>query len=149
MADDYVRIVFKLEKDEDDYPPVDYERLWARPRGNGLFEIDNVPFFARDISVGDIVTAREVRGEWMFTDVVQPSGSSTLRAIIFDGTQVQGIRDQLREMGCSTELNGSKLISVDIPAQVDLHAVRGWLLRQEEAGVLEFEDACIRHAGAS
>jgi hypothetical protein len=58
MSDEYVRVLFELEKEDEDYPPVNYERLWARRLEQGLFELDNIPFFVRDISAGDVVSAR-------------------------------------------------------------------------------------------
>ena len=145
MSDEYVRVLFNLEKEEEDYPPVDYERLWARPLGEGLFEIDNIPFFVRDISVGDVVAAQQGDGEAVFSALVRVSGNSTLRVIVFDATHVEEIRRRLHEFGCSTELNVSKMLGVDVPAQVDLHAVRTWLMEEQSSGTLEFEDACIRH----
>lgn len=145
MSDEYVRVLFKLEKEEEDYPPVDYERLWARPLGEGLFEIDNIPFFVRDISVGDVVAAQQGEEEAVFSALVRESGSSTLRVIVFDPTHVENVRRRLQEFGCSTELNVSKMLGVDVPAQVDLQAVRAWLMEKQSSGTLEFEDACIRH----
>jgi len=146
MSDEYVKVLFELEKEDEDYPPVNYERLWARRLEQGLFELDNIPFFVRDISAGDVVSAREGDGEVVFSGVVRESGNSTLRVIVFDATQVEEIRRQLQSFGCSTELNVSKMLGVDVPAPIDLQAVRTWLMEQQSSGVLEFEDACIRHS---
>jgi hypothetical protein len=147
MSDDYVKVLFKLEKEDEDYPPVDYERLWARPLGEGLFELDNIPFFVRGISAGDVVAARQGDGEVVFSELVRPSGSSTLRIIVFDESHMEEVRRRLQDFGCSTELNVSKMLGVDVPAQVDLQTVRTWLMEQQSSGTLEFEDACIRHDG--
>jgi len=125
-----VRFLFKLEKEEEDYPPVDYERLWARPLGEGLFEIDNIPFFVRGISAGDVVAAQSGDGEMVFSELVRASVSSTLRIIVFDATQVQGVRRRLQELGCSTELNVSKMLGVDVPSRIDLQAVRTRLMEE-------------------
>jgi hypothetical protein len=78
--------------------------------------------------------------------MVRESGNSTLRVIVFDATQVEEIRRQLQALGCSTELNASKMLGVDVPAHIDLQAVRTWLMEKQSSGVLEFEDACIRHS---
>lgn len=146
MADEYVRVLFKLEKEDEDYPPVDYERLWARRLDDGSFELDNIPFFVREISAGDVVTAQQENGEEVvFSELVRASGSSTLRIIVFDESRVEDVRRRLQEVGCSTELNVSKMLAVDVPPQVDLQAVRTWLLEEQSSGTLEFEDACIRH----
>ncbi|MCY1079685.1 DUF4265 domain-containing protein [Archangium lansingense] len=147
MSNEYVRVLFKLEKEEEDYPPVDYERLWARPLAEGLFEIDNIPFFVRGISVGDVVAAQQGQGEVVFSELVRASGSSTLRVIVFDATHVEDVRSRLQALGCSTELNVSKMLGVDVPAKTDLQAVRAWLMEKQSLGSLEFEDACIRHDG--
>lgn len=61
-TDEMVKVVFKLEKDEDDYPPADYESVWALPVGEGLFQIDNIPFFATEIALGDVRRILEERG---------------------------------------------------------------------------------------
>ena len=81
----------------------------------------------------------------VFSELVRESGSSTLRVIVFDEERVQDVRHRLQEFGCSTELNVSKMMGVDVPAQVDLWAVRNWLIEEQASGALEFEDACIRH----
>jgi hypothetical protein len=146
MSDEHVRVLFKLEKEDEDYPPVDYERLWARRLDDGSFEIDNIPFFVRGISAGDVVAAQQENGEEVvFSELLSASGSSTLRIIVFDESHVADVRRRLQELGCSTELNVSKMLAVDVPAQVDLQAVRSWLMEQQSSGALEFEDACIRH----
>jgi hypothetical protein len=51
-----VKIGFKLERDKDDYPPADYEWMWANRVSSSTFKIDNIPFFAKGIACGDIVT---------------------------------------------------------------------------------------------
>ena len=43
----YEKIMFRLAKDPDGYPPDDWETLWAYEVEPGLYSIDNVPFFAR------------------------------------------------------------------------------------------------------
>ncbi len=35
-TDEMVKVVFKLEKDEDDYLPADYESVWSLPVGEGF-----------------------------------------------------------------------------------------------------------------
>lgn len=145
-AGDHVRILFRLEKDADDHPPAEVERFRARRLEDGSFEIDNIPFFVRDISVGDVVSARSHEGEWEFSELISASGNSTLRVIVFDEAHVASTKEHLKAQGCCSELHTSKLLSVDVPAHANLWAIRDWLSHQEAAGLLEFEDACLRHA---
>ena len=39
------KVLFRLEKDDDSYPPADSESLWAIEVGPNLHAIGNVPFF--------------------------------------------------------------------------------------------------------
>jgi hypothetical protein len=143
-TDEMVKVVFKLEKDEDDYPPADYESVWALPVGEGLFQIDNIPFFATEIAIGDVVSAIHDGGELRFQKVVQPSGHSTLRLIIYDKSEVPTVRRLLEERGCTSE--GSHipgLISVDVPPSVSLAELRAMLDEGEAQERWGYEEACL------
>ncbi len=143
-ADGLVKVVVKLEKDEDDYPPVDYEGLWALPVGEGLFQIDNVPFFARGIAHGDIVSATFEQQELRFQEVVRPSGHSTLRLIIYDEKDIPSVRALLEELGCSIERSHIPgLISVDVPPTVSLAVLRKILDEGEAQERWGYEEACL------
>ncbi|HYO58478.1 DUF4265 domain-containing protein [Archangium sp.] len=141
---DMVKVVFKLEKDEDDYPPADYESLWAIPVEEGLFQIDNIPFFAQEVALGDVVSAVSEGGELRFQKVVRPSGHSTLRLIIYDKGEVPAVRKLLEERGCASE--GSHipgLISVDVPPSVSLAMLRPMLDEGEAQERWGYEEACL------
>src|SRR5262245_13795257 len=101
----YQKVVFRLEKDKDDdgYPPNDWETLWGVEVGPSLFRIDNIPFFVRGVSCGDLVSVNEVDGELRFDTVVERSGHSVLRVVIYDKSRVQDVREALHQMGVETE----------------------------------------------
>src|SRR5262245_56299849 len=62
------------------------ESLWARPLGDDLYEIHNVPFCAYDINCRDVVRATadgpDLKPE--IREVVRRSGNRTLRIIFQD-----------------------------------------------------------------
>ncbi len=64
---DRTKILFRLQRDEVGYPPTDWESLWATPLGSNQFEIDNVPFYIRGISSGDVILARSCRHKFKLT----------------------------------------------------------------------------------
>jgi len=143
-ADDMVKVVVKLEKDEDDYPPADYEGLWARPLSDGLFQIDNVPFFAKGIAYGDIVSASAEQKELRFREVVRPSGHHTLRLIIYDEGEVSSVIALLKNMGCAVERSHIPgLVSVDVPPDVSLAVLRPVLDEGEAQERWGYEEACL------
>ena len=142
--EDMVKVVVKLEKDEEDYPPVDYESLWALPVGEGLFQIDDVPFFARGIAYGDIASATVEQQELRFREVVRPSGHSTLRLIIYDEKDTPSVKELLNNMGCSIEQSHIPgLISVDVPPSVSLVELRKNLDEGEAQERWGYEEACL------
>lgn len=146
-ADDRVKVVVKLEKDEDDYPPADYEGLWARPLGEGLFQIDNVPFFARGIAHGDIVSASEGTQEFRFLEVVKPSGHSTLRLIVHDENDIPSVKAMLEKLGCSIERSHIPgLISLDVPPTVYMESLKSVLDEGEAQERWGYEEACLASA---
>ena len=150
--DGMVKIGFKLERDEDGYPPADWEWMWASRVSNFTFKIDNIPFFAKLIACGDIVAAEQTADGLIFKELIQPSGHSTLRVIIHRGDQndrqlqilVEKIRKILQEMGCSTELSHiPSLIAVDIPSELDYQSIAKFLMEKEDEGILGYEEACL------
>lgn len=144
----YVKIIIPLEQDEDGYPPAGSERLWAAQVGEGLFRIANIPFFARGIALGDIVSAVQEEqadeGVLRFGQVVQPSGHSTLRVVVYDEAQVLAMCTLLKQMGCSTERSHlPRLVAVDVPPEVSLDALRNVLAPGREQERWDYEEACL------
>lgn len=144
-GEQYVRIVFPLEQDEDGYPPVTAERLWAIRVTDGLYQLDSIPFFARRVSSGDVVTAEEQQdGVIEFREVVRPSGHSTVRVLLHDEAGADGARQQFAGLGCAWE--GShlpSLFAVDIPPEVDYRAVRRLLREGAAVSRWEFEESSL------
>lgn len=149
MPDDkkYEKVFFRLHKDEDGYPPDDWETLWAYEVEDGLYSLDNVPFFARDVSWGDVVSVERKGDELHFKDVVIPSDHSVLRVIVFDQSKVSEAHNALQQLNCDTEQSHiPSLLTVDVPPLVDLKKVRAFLDKGEAEGRWEYETASIRHA---
>lgn len=139
------KVAFRLVRDEDGYPPADWEHLWAHSLGESLFVLDNTPFFARGASVGDVVLAEQSEGLNQFRRVVRPSLHSTLRVILFRQELADELRSQLRQLGCKSEQSHLPgLIAVDVPEPSLLGPVRDLLESGEVAGDWTYEEAAIR-----
>jgi hypothetical protein len=143
-TEQHVKILFELERDEEGYPPASVETLWAIKAGDGLFKIDNIPFFVYGIAVDDIVSAVPEEGVFRFKEVVHPSGHSTLRVVVYDQAEVSAARELFKQLGCSTELSHlPRLFAVDVPPSVSLDTLREVLdagKRQDRWG---YEEACL------
>jgi hypothetical protein len=144
----HVKIIFPLEQDEDGYPPVGSERLWALDLGEGRYQIDNIPFFARDLALGDVVSAVPEEGAeegvLRYDQVLQPSGHSTFRILVHDKAQVPEVCRLLEQLGCDTERSHlPRLVAIDIPPRVPLEAVREALAPGVSQERWEYEEACL------
>jgi hypothetical protein len=142
----YERILFHLDRTEDDWPPAATETLWAQPTGDGYYEIDNIPFFVKSIAVGDVVAAHMEDGMLTFDRLVRPSGHSTLSVIVSASTTVQTVRDELRAMGCDSELSHlPRLFSVDVPPEVDLRVIQAYLVQGNGEDRWDYAELCLGH----
>lgn len=143
-----VKIIVPLEQDEDGYPPVSSERLWAIDAGEGRYRLDNIPFFARELALGDIVSAVVEEGAdegiLRYQQVIEPSGHSTFRVLVHDEAQVQEVCGLLERLGCGTEQSHlPRLVAIDIPPSVSLDAVRKALEPGRAQERWDYEEACL------
>jgi Domain of unknown function (DUF4265) len=141
MPADRVKVLFRLEKDEDGYPPVEVESLWGLRRGEGI-ELDNIPFFAKGVAVGDIVkTTRGSDGALEFESVVRRGGHSTYRILLIE-KQPDDPRRTMEELitkGLSVEEDAG-LLAVDVPPEIALGPVRDYLFEGIDSGRWEVEE---------
>jgi hypothetical protein len=143
---EHKKITFKLQRDEDGYPPNEWESLWGRQIGQNLYEIDNIPFFVRGVSYHDIVSVEEREGSLHFKQMEQPSGHSVVRVVVFEKDGVDHLRRKLSQYSCGTELSHlPSLVAVDIPPTVSIEHVLQFLADGEKQGRWEYEEASLRH----
>lgn len=140
-----VKIAFPLSRDSDDYPPADREHLWAISHGD-RYEIDNIPFFVKGVSAGDLVAAHNDGGELIFDRVLDFGGHSTVRVVMYDPAKKEAIRNKLAKLGCESE--GShlpNLFAVDVPPAVNYAEVISLLMKEADENILDYEEASIQH----
>ncbi len=144
--DDRKKIHFQLTQDEDGYPPVGVESVWAEPGENpGEYIIDNIPFFIREATLDDVVRVREQDGQLWFEATVRPSLHSLIRIVFFDLEQVDRVSKRLTDLGCEIEhFRAYKLLAVSIPANVKLSDVQSYLRSESDAGTLDYEEPILR-----
>ncbi|MDO5680638.1 MAG: DUF4265 domain-containing protein [Pelistega sp.] len=133
------KIFFRLEV-SDGYPPVAEESLWINEINDRLYEIDNIPFYTRDVSLGDIVSATQEEGILYFRSVIRDSGNSTLRVIFFDEERSNVcVIDYLKQLGCEVEFFSKKFIAVSIKKAEELADVISYLEAQAAEEILDYE----------
>lgn len=140
MSDSKILLTYKNEDGE-----FDVESVWATKEGE-YYRINNIPFFAPNIALEDVVSAEEDDGALYFDSLIEPSGHSTVQMIIFEENKVIETGKQLEEMGCTWEGSHIKaLISVDVPKEVSYYDVKQYLDKGEQEGRWSYKEACLAH----
>lgn len=143
-----VKVFFRLQQDDDGYPPVAVEGLWARPGGTrNTVVLDNIPFYARGVAPGDeIEVASDESGRLWFHSLVKSSGSSVFRVYAINGRDVDGIRSDLLGFGLPSEVDLKvRLVAVEVPAAADIRVVLDYLINGQEIERFDFEEGALRH----
>ena len=140
------KVLFRLERDENGYPPDEWESLWAYGLGGDLFRIDNIPFFVRGISSEDVVVVERTGDELHFKGLVHPSTNSVFRLYVSDPTQVQSLRDALRNLQVESELSHiPELVAVEVPGTVAIEPVLKLFMSGVNEGRWEIQEGVLRH----
>ena len=138
-----VRVLFQLEPGA--WHGSVTERLWAEPVGLRQYRLNNSPFFAFGVSLGDIVFAEEREGQLMFVGVSIRGGHSTYRIRLTEGKResFHSYWEGLQLLGCSYE--EGQVLAVDVPPGTDIYKVYALLEAGESAEVWEFEEGHCGH----
>jgi hypothetical protein len=124
-----------------------FENLHAKRLGDGAYVLDNSPFYAYNVSFGDVVTAIINDGKLMFSSVSKRGGHSTYRVRLPKGKSHEYFLvmfDEIGKLGCTFEGSGAKerrLYSIDVPPYADIKKVYSILEEKEENEQWEFEEA--------
>lgn len=136
----HVKVLFELDSSHEH---IDVESVWALPVTNG-YQIDNIPFYAKEVACNDVISAEpDEDGALRFKSLIAASGHSTIRLWFSDEKDVPRVRNELRDMGCVSELDLPRLVAVDIPPSVAYGKIRAYLEQQESKGIFEYEEACL------
>ena len=152
-TEELVHVVFPITVDADGWPPVSAERVWAFDLGDGRYRIDNMPWFVRNLAVGDIVQAQaQAENEHpVFTGVITPSNRLTIRIICFRAGPLQGslqaVLDRFLPLGVHAEgVAQYGMVSLDVPPQADMRNVYIELVRGSDDGSWAWEEGRINDA---
>jgi hypothetical protein len=140
-----VKITFPLERDDDGYPPEDFETLWAEDLGGGNYRMDNIPFYIQGISPDDIVTAHAQGSELFFAELLNKSDISVIQIIFLDKSWIDRVLQELLSMGSKYEgSHVSSLFSIEVPSNVSYNDIINYLEIKNSMDILEYQEASIR-----
>jgi hypothetical protein len=117
---------------------VGYENLWSEPIGDGLYRLENTPFFVYGISRGDVVVAEpDEEGRLQFIKIREKSGNRTLRVRSDRFPKSPRFRNQVRtklsQLGADSEELRNRLLAINVLKGASLTPITDFLT--EEAKV--------------
>ena len=127
--------------------------MWAKPLGEDLYEIRNVPLYAYGLNFGDIVRAIEPDPDKkpVVLELVRAGGHRTLRVSFTDSlsdAERPALMRSLNELKAYFERGNASLFAIDVEPDGDYEAVCDRLARWEAQGHLDYETCEPRAAGS-
>lgn len=116
----------------------EWEQLWGQKTGSQRFILCCIPFFVRDVALGDEV---ETDADFVLCRVVQPSGQMTFR-VWFGGQSTAAREELVREIGEANPLmewSSENLLALSVPEGVEAQRLADYLHAKEQQGLLQYE----------
>ncbi|OYQ49732.1 hypothetical protein CHU92_00275 [Flavobacterium cyanobacteriorum] len=143
MDDKYVKILFRFYSDVlEDWT---VETMWAEIVNleEGLYKLDNIPFFA-SVSSEDIVYAEFDDDDEMLTysKTVVHSGNSTIQVVIMDeNIATEELRVLFNSLGCDSEKFNEKYFVIEVSQRVNYNPIREKLIELEKQGIIGYAES--------
>ena len=143
-----VKVRFELEILEDDFPPVGVETLNARLVDTSTVELDNTPFFAKSVAVGDLLRCSKTKQDHIvqFEEVLSPSGNRSISIIFIDDDCKEETYQFFKRHECYCEygeFDGFNMLAVSIGHNIDYNKLAFYLDKKEELGKISYSELCI------
>jgi len=124
------------------------ETLWALMIDpvKGYYKLDNIPFYVPGLASDDIILAEYDEDEQMMTyrELVECSGNSAIQVIVRDtGKDASSLRADFKKAGCPSEGLNERYFVVGIPVGLDYGPIRQRLVQLQEAGIIDYAEACL------
>jgi hypothetical protein len=105
------------------------ETLWASALGGDHYRVANIPFYAYDVSLDNVIFApfSSENSFPLFKDFLAKSGNRTIR-VVFDGSPDKGTRsrdilDEFAELDCGSEGAHKTYFALNVPLDVSIDAI--------------------------
>jgi Domain of unknown function (DUF4265) len=137
-----IKLGFPLDV-QDNWPPYDVEHLWAEQAEIG-YTIDSIPFFLKDLALGDLISARIGKYNYVTKwSITQKSGNSTVW--IMELHKNDSV-DRLKRLGCQVEGGeADRLYAVNVPRELKFNLVEGLLSSYLTSELIEIAYPAVRH----
>lgn len=120
------------------------ESLWATELANNTCQLDNIPFYAFCYSCDDVVKIEKISDQYYVTDLIGPSGNSTVRLLFDHEEDLLQAKENFKSMDLESESSlSAKLLALNISKDRNYQEIRDTLENGENDGKWEYEEASI------
>ncbi len=124
------------------------ETMWCQEVDieNGIYKLDNIPFYAPLLASEDIIFAEFDEKEQMLTyrETKEFSGNSVIQIVIMDGSlNVNEIRDSFMKNGCQSEKFEENYFSMEIPYDLNYNSIKVQLEKLENDEIISYSEPCL------
>jgi len=141
-------LLFRIEQDEDGWPPFAVEGLWCEPEGN-LYRLRTFPLFVKGVAYDDLLSVdTDVSGDVTRYEVMKPSGNSTMWLVISEQSLRKRVLAEPSDVGCgATEGPESfgELAAVNIQPHVRLAEIDRIMDPLIQTGLVAVAYPALRH----
>ena len=135
----YVKICYEFQADDEGNTFPD-EIVWAKPLGDNLYKVENVPENIEELNLHDVVKCKEESNQLpVIVEVVRRSGNRTLRVEFKEETSAENAVDvimKLREKQVLYEKASARRYMFNIEPSTNYENIRDFLKSKEEEGLL-------------
>lgn len=155
ISGDHVKVHFRMDMDEDGWPPASVESLWAVDLGDGTMRLDNTPWFVRGVASDDIIRVEiDDEGVRWAGETVRASENCTIRLIVLkDGGSAdarQSVLEIFHKLGTTGEgIERYRMVALDVPPEADLLRIRKLLEHGTAEDWWHWEEGCVTAAWRS
>lgn len=124
------------------------ETLWAIPvdSKNGIYQLDNIPFYAPLLSSGDWIFAKQdnENSRLLYQHTIKESGNSTIHVVILDEKmELHSICDEFYDLGCSFEGCNESYFALEVAKEVHYKQIKDYLEQLEAQGKIGYSESCL------
>lgn len=144
-ANKEVRVKFDLEVD-DGFPPVTAEFLIGKLESIDSVRLDNTPFFAVGVALGDVVKCTGSPPNLTFASIAAESGHKAISVIFIDNSCQDELFQFLKGLGCYVEFGEFPeydMLAAAIPPDVAYDNIRKELDTLENEDRISFSELCL------
>jgi len=124
------------------------ETMWAEiiDEKNGIYKLDNIPFYGPQIASDDVFFAEYDNDEkaLVFRNVIEHSGNSIIQVIVLETDfDKEIIRQELKNLDCLSEGLNEKYFVIEISKEINYKKIKSLLNNYENNGVISYAEPLL------